>query len=649
MLNESDIDWAELDGRLRRLSASGERKWGSVEDELEVRTFQARELRRLASELRNRLRQSEKLRESTRRDGGRAVAEVDASMSTAVDGFQALEETVAELEQQVRYHAVEHTTKDTIIQKQAAEMEALRAKVGRQERELCGLRAELEASKMAHLQDIRAAQSTCDSQRSKLARETGQVSGLRAELQEAQAEMARLQVALCAQKTLAREAGREAAGLRADATAVQETHRLYEDAKYEASRFRQEAARLAKLLGQEPRAELVGKLSASGCKKSGRKLKAVSKMVRTGGGFANFVNVTGEFEEEEPKLRPGIFGNKEVSLDGRGSRSHKRVLQSLQQQLEAKDAAGGSRLREKAVGKLRKEWAACPGGLAFIGEDGGRISDRLAAVGKKGTAFAGYVQACEGGELAQEGSGWVPARAIDVVANFRRSFCPSLPWALLEMLLLVLDKVWQKREGRRLAGLQQRHRAALRAARRKANHVSPMLIVRQKDRINALERQLASAKAESKLQRRLGQAGGGGRSLAGVALEKQLALARQLEVLGVENLQLRDVLRKAASAVDQVQAIHREGAAAQARQAVAALDGARERLDALMQDAKAAVAAAASVSDDTAITAAMLKAHLRLSEGVAAVMRACEAEAQIYHPLPALGSNASDEVEPNAK
>lgn len=79
-----------------------------------------------------------------------------------------------------------------------------------------------------------------------------------------------------------------------------------------------------------------------------------------------------------------------------------------------------------------------------------------------------------GGELAQEGSGWVPARAIDVVANFRRSFCPSLPWALLEMLLLVLDKVWQKREGRRLAGLQQRHRAALRAARRKANHVSQL-------------------------------------------------------------------------------------------------------------------------------------------------------------------------------
>lgn len=173
-----------------------------------------------------------------------------------------------------------------------------------------------------------------------------------------------------------------------------------------------------------------------------------------------------------------------------------------------------------------------------------------------------------------------------------------------------------------------------------------MMIIRQKDRINALERQLGSAKAAARMQRQLGQPGRGASSSSGsvtaVALEKQAALAGQLEALGLENLQLRDVLRKAASAVEQVHAIHREGAAGQARRAVAALDAARERLDTLLEDARAAVAAVASVGTDTAITAAMLKAHLRLSEGVAAVMRACEAEAQVYRPLPTAGDRDKD-------
>lgn len=73
--------------------------------------------------------------------------------------------------------------------------------------------------------------------------------------------------------------------------------------------------------------------------------------------------------------------------------------------------------------------------------------------------------------MVAHSSGWVPARAIDIMTNFRRSFCPKLPWPVLEMLLLVLNKVWRKWESHRMAALQQRHRAALRAARRKANQV----------------------------------------------------------------------------------------------------------------------------------------------------------------------------------
>lgn len=249
-LLQSDINWAELDGRLRRLSASGELKGGSVEDELEVRTLQARELRRLAGELRNRLRRSEELRAAAGRQGGKAVAEVQAVMGAAVDDFKALESTVDELEAQVRHHATELASKETTILEQSAETDALRAKLGRQEKELARLRAELAVSKQQHLADIRTAQQTCDLQRTKLASEVGQTTRLRAELAEVRAKVERLEAALSAQQTLTEQAAQEAAGLRADATAAQQMRRLYEDAKYEADRFRREAARLAKLLGQ---------------------------------------------------------------------------------------------------------------------------------------------------------------------------------------------------------------------------------------------------------------------------------------------------------------------------------------------------------------------------------------------------------------
>jgi hypothetical protein len=156
-----------------------------------------------------------------------------------------------------------------------------------------------------------------------------------------------------------------------------------------------------------------------------------------------------------------------------------------------------------------------------------------------------------------------------------------------------------------------------------------MMIVRQKDRIIALEEQLEKAKLVKRLNRAASNGRGG---LAGAALEKQMELTAQVERLGVENLQLRDVLKKAASAVEQVHAIHRDGAGMQARQAVKALDGARERMDGLMEDARQAVTAVANIQTDKEITAALLKAHVRLSEGIDAVMRACEAEAQRYHP-----------------
>jgi hypothetical protein len=46
-----------------------------------------------------------------------------------------------------------------------------------------------------------------------------------------------------------------------------------------------------------------------------------------------------------------------------------------------------------------------------------------------------------------------------------------MSWAVIEMVLLLLDKIWKEREEQRVVALQQRHRSAIRAARRHANQV----------------------------------------------------------------------------------------------------------------------------------------------------------------------------------
>jgi chromosome segregation ATPase len=248
--SQTDINWAELDGRLRRLSSSNEHKGGSMKDELEMRRMQARELKRLAAELRNRLRHSEMRRVVGRGSASQAKAEVEERLEVAVDDFRSMEASVNHLQEQVRQHAGEIEAKETTIVKQAAEVQALKRKVTQQSEDLAVIREELTTSKKTHLADIRAAKEACDLLRSRVAKEQAHSEGIRQQLHGVRATVSELQEALTAQKKLAKQASRDLEDAQVGKAAVEQTRRLYEDAKYEADRFRREAARLAKLLGQ---------------------------------------------------------------------------------------------------------------------------------------------------------------------------------------------------------------------------------------------------------------------------------------------------------------------------------------------------------------------------------------------------------------
>jgi hypothetical protein len=104
----------------------------------------------------------------------------------------------------------------------------------------------------------------------------------------------------------------------------------------------------------------------------------VSRVVRTGGGYANHVNVAGGEVDASDDLMSALFGKDNHSLG----------------------SATAGRSSKKGVKKLRREWQACPGGLSFIGEEGEGVAEKVTAVGKMatrgGNSFANNVHVSEG-------------------------------------------------------------------------------------------------------------------------------------------------------------------------------------------------------------------------------------------------------------
>jgi chromosome segregation ATPase len=164
-----------------------------MKDELEMRRMQARELKRLAAELRNRLRQSEMRRVVGRGSASQAKAEVEERLEVAVDDFWSMEASVNHLQEQVRQHAGEIQAKETTIVKQSAEVHALKRKVTQQSEDLAVIREELATSKKTHLADIRAAQEACDLLRSRVAKEQAHSEGIRQQLHGVHATVSEMQ------------------------------------------------------------------------------------------------------------------------------------------------------------------------------------------------------------------------------------------------------------------------------------------------------------------------------------------------------------------------------------------------------------------------------------------------------------------------
>ncbi|KAK9810047.1 hypothetical protein WJX72_003940 [[Myrmecia] bisecta] len=133
---------------------------------------------------------------------------------------------------------------------------------------------------------------------------------------------------------------------------------------------------------------------------------------------------------------------------------------------------------------------------------------------------------------------WVPARAVEVVTGFVRRLSLAASAGEVQGLIVLLDKVYARREGRRIARVQARHQQVLSVLRRRAQQAQPYSSVLARQRIARLKHMLTQALA----------ARGSSHSerMVHFALEKALHLARQLDTVQHEKAVLiQDMERRA--------------------------------------------------------------------------------------------------------
>ena len=191
------------------------------------------------------------------------------------------------------------------------------------EDELQMSRADLAASKAAHLSDIREAKNICERQRIQLSESEAEIKLLEAQLKKSDKAVDSLSKRLRIQERVNDEMGAEVEEmdtLRAKAEAADSLRRMYEDARHEEKRYRQAAAALADLLsyGMLPsklkddknqrcnpafsaRALLhkewdscPGGLAYVGGEELlglDQQIKIIERTVRTGGGFAKMIDI----------------------------------------------------------------------------------------------------------------------------------------------------------------------------------------------------------------------------------------------------------------------------------------------------------------------------------------------------------------------
>lgn len=243
-----------------------------------------------------------------------------------------------------------------------------------------------------------------------------------------------------------------------------------------------------------------------------------------------------------------------------------------------------------------------------------------------------------GSVLVKQGELWVPARAVEILQTFRRCFCPDVDWGAFEVLSLVLDRIWRGRESQKVDKVEQRYGQKIEKLQRQSNQTESMLLVQQTQKIAALRKQL---RASGGRRRQVSKAG---TALEGTKkwdvrrmAEKNLDLAMKVDALEAENVNLRDILQKSSAAVDNVIAVHREGAAAQNRQIRRCLGRAKDTAQEQVAEARNTMkklASAGLVSPE--VTDGIGHAMSSLSRGISSTLEACENQATEYSP-PALG------------
>eukprot|EP00951_Prasinocladus_malaysianus_P006167 scaffold43724_cov44-Prasinocladus_malaysianus.AAC.1 len=117
-----------------------------------------------------------------------------------------------------------------------------------------------------------------------------------------------------------------------------------------------------------------------------------------------------------------------------------------------------------------------------------------------------------------------------------------------------------------------------------------------------------------------------------VTMDKNLQLAQQVDDLGMENLRLRDVLRKASSSMQNANSLHRDGAMSQLQQMQRSMSMARAKVQSLFNETVGELRRIARTQSNRAVASSILKAHSRLADDVMDVLNAYEDDARHYTP-----------------
>ena len=176
----------------------------------------------------------------------------------------------------------------------------------------------------------------------------------------------------------------------------------------------------------------------------------------------------------------------------------------------------------------------------------------------------------------------MPARALDVLSNFRKCFCPDVEPKAFDVLCAVLNRVYRARESAKISDIRKQHDKKITALQRKFNTSSSLVTVQQLQKIAALKREVKKLRMRTPSKdktirggKRMGAPADGSwaaittgkdaMSDVAVLMESSLKMKRRCDTLTVENVKLRDAVRKALAAIENTAEIHKEGAMAQNR------------------------------------------------------------------------------------